>query len=108
MFIIDMSDGIFSEGVLKMLQGLVLGLSNGAVCIGSCAPFILPYMLSGGKTVKSNFSDLFIFLTGRFSGYLGFATVALFTRKIIFRDPIYRRSIDGGLFSAPQSGPYLV
>ena len=78
-----------------MLQGLLLGLSNGAVCIGNCAPVILPYMLSGGKTVQSNFIDLFIFLAGRFSGYLVFAALAFFTRKIIFRDPVL-----GGRFMA--------
>ncbi len=73
-----------------MLQGLILGLSNSAVCIASCAPVILPYMLSGGKTVRNNFGDLVLFLTGRFSGYLGFAALAWLTRQFFFSDPVLR------------------
>lgn len=69
-----------------MLQGLVLGLSNGAVCLANCAPIILPYLLSGGKSIRKNFIDLALFLIGRFSGYLCFGILAWFAGQLLLSD----------------------
>jgi sulfite exporter TauE/SafE len=73
-----------------MLQGLILGFSNGAVCLANCAPFILPYMLGAGKTIRSNFADLLLFLAGRFSGYLCLGILAWFIRISLSNDPNLR------------------
>lgn len=58
-------------------EGFVLGISSGATCAGSCAPFLLPYVLAEGETKQSKSILLLVrFLLGRFLAYLLFGIAA--------------------------------
>ena len=59
-----------------VIQGFLLGLANGASCLATCAPVLLPYLLSEGRSVRSNARPLLHFLGGRLIGYLAFAVFA--------------------------------
>jgi sulfite exporter TauE/SafE len=83
-----------------MLQGLILGLSNGTACLASCAPVMLPYILGGGKSIRNNLSDLLFFLSGRMSGYISFGILAWFTGRLLLHDPVIRSRFLGISFLA--------
>ncbi len=58
-------------------EGFVLGISSGATCVGSCAPFLLPYVLAEGESKYSKSVLLLArFLLGRFLAYLLFGMAA--------------------------------
>jgi hypothetical protein len=59
-----------------LVQGFLLGLASGASCLVTCVPVLLPYLLSEGRTVRSNAVPLLYFLGGRLVGYLAFAVFA--------------------------------
>lgn len=65
------------------MQGFLLGLSTGAVCLTSCAPALVPYLLGEGKGVRQNAAILCQFLGGRLVGYLLFAVFAWATNRYI-------------------------
>lgn len=83
-----------------MLQGFLLGISNSATCVASCAPVMLPYLISDGKTVWKNLLDLAFFLSGRLTGYISFAILAWFTGKVLLNNPIVRGRFIGIAFIA--------
>lgn len=58
------------------MQGFLLGLTSGTVCLTHCAPVLVPYLLGEGKSVRQNMSLLVEFLVGRLSGYLLFGVLA--------------------------------
>jgi hypothetical protein len=72
------------------IQGFLLGLANGASCLTSCAPVLLPYLVAEGRSFRN--SGLLYFLGGRLAGYLGFAVFAWEAGKWIRSGP------RGGLF----------
>ena len=80
------------------MQGLLLGLANGSLCITYCAPVLIPYMLGEGKTVRQNACVLGQFLAGRLVGYLCFALVAWITSLFILQNMAYRGVILGGAY----------
>ncbi|MBU1205560.1 MAG: sulfite exporter TauE/SafE family protein [Proteobacteria bacterium] len=59
-----------------MLEGFILGLSNGVTCVAYCAPVLIPYLLGEGKRISQNSALTVQFLLGRLSGYLLFAVFA--------------------------------
>jgi sulfite exporter TauE/SafE len=59
-----------------LVQGFLLGLANGASCLATCAPVLLPYLVGEGRTVRWNATAVFHFLAGRLAGYLIFAVFA--------------------------------
>lgn len=67
------------------MNGFMLGISNGAICLAYCAPLLIPYYLGSGESIKKNFWALTQFLFGRFSGYLSFAVVAWATHWLILQ-----------------------
>lgn len=83
-----------------MLQGFLLGISNSATCVASCAPVMLPYLMSDGKTVRKNLLDLAFFLSGRLTGYISFAILAWFTGKVLLNDLSVRGRFIGIAFIA--------
>jgi len=57
-----------------ILEGLLLGLSTGAYCMGTCMVFFMPYLMAEGKTnIIENTKRVFLFMLGRLVAYLGFA-----------------------------------
>lgn len=66
------------EGSDKMtqiiLEGLMLGISAGVYCLGSCLMFFMPYLLAEAKTkVTQNLKKIALFLLGRLIAYVSFA-----------------------------------
>ena len=57
-------------------EGLMLGLSTGAYCVGVCMVFFMPYLLIEGKqNINENLKNILLFLLGRLIAYIGFAFV---------------------------------
>jgi sulfite exporter TauE/SafE len=59
-----------------LIQGFLLGLANGGACLTACAPILVPYMVSEGRSIRHNALPVFYFLCGRLGGYLAFAVFA--------------------------------
>lgn len=60
-----------------VVKAALLGLSTGAVCLGYCAPVLLPLMVGDEKgSWRARFSVFLEFLAGRFLAYLAFGLAA--------------------------------
>lgn len=57
-------------------EAFVLGLATGPVCLASCGPVVLPWMITQPEGFRRHGKRLGIFLAGRLAGYLSFAVVA--------------------------------
>lgn len=60
----------------SVAEAFVLGLATGPVCLASCGPVVLPWMLTQPQGFRRHGKRLAIFLAGRLAGYLSFAVVA--------------------------------
>ncbi len=85
------------------MQGLLLGLANGTVCVAYCAPVLMPYLLGEGRRIRGNFLVLGEFLLGRLSGYLLFSIVAWLTHRLLLEN-LSRRELIVGLVYILLSG----
>lgn len=69
-----------TDGALKamnlLLHGFLLGLANGASCLATCAPVLLPLVIGEGLPVRRSILPVGQFLCGRLAGYLVFAVFA--------------------------------
>ena len=54
-------------------EALVLGLATGPVCLATCGPVVLPWMMVQPRGVRLHSRQLFLFLAARLAGYLVFA-----------------------------------
>lgn len=81
------------------MQGFLLGLANGATCLAYCAPVLVPYLLSEGKSTRQNMSILCQFLTGRLLGYLLFAVAAWFASSYVATLPINQELLLGMVYT---------
>jgi len=54
----------------------MLGLATGPVCLASCGPVVLPWMLVQPPGVRAHGAQLSLFLAARLAGYLVFAAAA--------------------------------
>lgn len=80
------------------MKGFLLGLANGTVCLASCAPVLVPYLLGQGQTVRRNYLDLGWFLVGRLMGYLLFAVLAWALGLLVEEKSVYRELLFGGSY----------
>ena len=72
------------------MQGFFLGLSSSSICVATCAPVLIPYLLGEGKNSGKNALLLGKFLSGRLIGYLIFAVLAWLTNWILLnKESIY-------------------
>ena len=78
-------------------EGLLLGLSTGAYCLGTCLVFFTPYLLAEGKQrLRDNLNTVLLFMSGRFISYICFAVlVSLLGAK--YRDVFTNRVFYFGL-----------
>lgn len=53
-----------------VIEGLLIGLSIGAYCIGFCLPILTPHVMIGHRGVKSGFKASLLFCLGRLIAYL--------------------------------------
>jgi len=58
------------------LNGFFLGFSNGLLCLGSCAPVLILFLLGEGEGIRENCASVGLFLFGRLWGYMVFAVLA--------------------------------
>jgi sulfite exporter TauE/SafE len=57
-----------------ILEGLMLGLSAGIYCVGSCFAFFVPYLMVEGKQKTfENLRKILSFMAGRLMAYIAFA-----------------------------------
>jgi sulfite exporter TauE/SafE len=80
------------------MEGFLLGLANGTVCLSSCAPVLVPYLLGQGQTVRRNYLDLGRFLAGRLIGYLLIAVLAWALGLLVEQKNVYREVLFGGSY----------
>ncbi len=60
----------------SVAEAFVLGLATGPVCLASCGPVVLPWMITQPQGLRRHGKRLGIFLAGRLAGYLMFAVIA--------------------------------
>lgn len=51
-------------------EGFVLGVGTGAVCLGTCGPVLIPFLMGEARTVWQNAGVTAAFLSGRLIAYL--------------------------------------
>jgi len=73
-----------------IIQGFLLGLTQGFVCAGICLPVIGTYILGKEKSDKSSFLILTLFLLGRFSGYMLIAIASTIAGKFLLSSTILK------------------
>lgn len=76
------------------VQGFLLGLATGHICLVTCGPIYLPMLLIKGGSVKKGFKLLMQITAGRFFSYALFGLLAGFTGSLL---PQSIRSILSGL-----------
>jgi len=77
------------------MQGFILGLSSGAVCVTYCAPVLIPYLLGEKKGILQNVLLISQFLGGRLLGYLAFGLIAWCINRSILQAVDYREFLIG-------------
>ncbi|MGC2298145.1 MAG: sulfite exporter TauE/SafE family protein [Acidobacteriaceae bacterium] len=85
-------------------EALVLGLATGPVCLASCGPVVLPWMLVQPQGVRIHARQLSIFLGARLAGYLLFAGLLWFAGSILSRSWTGRSWIFGVIQVALAAG----
>ena len=59
-----------------ILEGLVLGFSTGAYCLGMCFAFFMPYLvIEGRQNFGENLRKILLFMAGRLIAYIVFALI---------------------------------
>jgi len=56
-------------------EALLLGLATGPVCLASCGPVVLPWMLVQPQGLRVHARQMTLFLAARLAGYLLFASL---------------------------------
>jgi hypothetical protein len=84
--------------MISALQGFLLGLANGVSCLTSCAPVLLPYLVSEGRPVRQSALPMISFLGGRLIGYLAFAAFAWEAGRWIYAGP-HRGLVFGSVYA---------
>jgi sulfite exporter TauE/SafE len=54
-------------------EALVLGLATGPVCLATCGPVVVPWMMVQPRGVRLHTRQLLLFLAARLAGYMVFA-----------------------------------
>jgi len=69
-------NSVFKGNYMNFPEGIVLGLSTGAICLAYCGPVLVPYLLGQNKSIHTNFIYISLFLAGRLLAYLGIGIIA--------------------------------
>lgn len=79
----------------SFIKAFMLGLSLSPVCLFTCTPLVVPYVLSEGNGFMRSLSVSLNFLLGRFMGYLSVGAFAWYVSKAIFRNESVKDIISG-------------
>lgn len=80
------------------MEGFILGLSSGVLCVAACAPVLIPYLLGEAKGIALNAWLTLQFLAGRLFGYLVFAVFAWAASLSLSARDAQRDLIIGGAY----------
>lgn len=80
------------------MEAFLLGLANGVVCIGYCAPVLVPYLLGQQAGVAANAGIVARFLAGRLAGYLVFSVAAWVFQISVLRSLVVRDALVGSSY----------
>ena len=76
-----------------LIEGLVLGFSTGSLCLITCTPIYLPYLISEDRKLSKGLLAVLEISAGRFFSYLAFGAIAGYTGAQI-------SSVDRELFTS--------
>ncbi len=62
--------------IKTLIEGLLLGLSTGSVCLATCSPIYLPWLSSEERSLRKSFMKIMEISAGRFISYLMFGALA--------------------------------
>ncbi len=82
----------------SFIKAFMLGLSLSPVCLFTCTPLVVPYVLSEGNGFVRTLGVSLNFLFGRFLGYMAVGTFAWYISKAIFRNAVVKNVISGVSF----------
>ena len=85
-------------------EAIALGLATGPVCLASCGPVVLPWMLVQPQGVRVHARQLAIFLAARLAGYLLFACAIWSAGQVVSRVWSGRSWVFGGVQVALAAG----
>lgn len=77
------------------MEAFLLGLANGTVCIGYCAPVLVPYLMGQQAGIMGNAGIVARFLGGRLAGYLIFSVAAWALQASLLNSPTARNAVVG-------------
>jgi hypothetical protein len=80
---------------MMLVDGFLLGVASGGVCLAYCAPVLVPYLLGEDRTLRANLSLVGGFLSGRLAGYMTFAVLAWFAHAVLIENLPHRKVIFG-------------
>jgi hypothetical protein len=80
---------------MMIVNGFLLGLASGGVCLAYCAPVLVPYLLSEARTVWANLVPVGGFLGGRLAGYMVFAVLAWLAHSALIENLPHREVVLG-------------
>ncbi|NOR45329.1 MAG: hypothetical protein GQ534_07050 [Candidatus Delongbacteria bacterium] len=61
-----------------LIEGFILGISTGTLCLVTCTPIYIPYLMSEDRKFGRNFIKVFEISAGRFFSYIAFGALAGF------------------------------
>ncbi len=64
--------------IQSLTEGFSLGLATGVVCLSTCTPIYLPYLLSSDRKLWKSFVAIMEISAGRFFSYITFGAIAGF------------------------------
>ncbi len=80
------------------MQGFLLGVANGTVCLAYCAPVLIPFFLTEARPIGQNVRTLAQFLAGRLAGYLVFGVLAWVAGQALIGSASYRPLLFGATY----------
>ena len=66
-----------------LIEGFILGISTGTLCLVTCTPIYIPYLMSEDRKFGRNFIKVFEISAGRFFSYIAFGALAGFLGGIL-------------------------
>jgi sulfite exporter TauE/SafE len=80
--------------IKTIIEGFLLGLSTGTICLVTCSPIYLPYLISEDRSLRKNFGKVLEISVGRFIAYLIFGAAAGWLGSHI---PLQQRTLFTGI-----------
>jgi len=80
---------------MNFIEGILLGLSTGTVCIAYCGPILIPYLLAERNSLKKSIILVLYFLSGRFIAYVITGLIVGIIGLFIFKNPIFNQLFVG-------------